>query len=287
MLTFQSDCIFQKTGNQEKIWTIPQLLESPNPLDGEPLAERNAAMKQVVDMAMEQYSELSEAALLRYDFWKQLIPGRVAEQHFEYETKNGKTHRFELTINHLGLFYKNISEQHSSGAGTVTEQLFSDFWFYGPLFPVPDLHIKKMLIATIRNAFIQGGSPASYHHFKLSDTASLPENRWEKSPIDLAESKRLFMDSGGQTHYIYLDGDGDRYFGTPSHEAKWRKELLENYEKRLGEEDNVAVLDFIARNMSLNGVDNIAELLEKIAKTAPPNVQKSLEVVIAGIKSKE
>lgn len=287
MLTFQSDCIFQKTGNLEKIWTIAQLLESPNPLDGEPLAERNAAMKQVVDMAMEQYSDLSEAALLRYDFWKQLIPGRVAEQHFEYETNADEIHCFELTINHLGLFYKNISEQHSSGAGTETEQLFSDFWFYGPLFPVPDLHIKKMLIATIRNAFIQGGSPASYHHFELSDTPSQPENRWEKGPIDLAKSKKLFMESGGQTQYIYLDGDGDRYFGTPSDEAIWRKELLEYYEKRLGEEDNVTVLEFIARNMSFNGVDNIAELLEKIAKTAPPNVRKSLEVVITGIKSKE
>ncbi len=352
MLELTENTIIQTPGGQAKIWTIPELLETPDPLPGEALAERNKAMQQAVVMAAEVYSELSETALLRYDFWKQLQPQRISEQRFEYTTKVTNTYHWELTINEAGLRYKDISGEYNAMPGKVSEQLFSDFWFYGPLLPIPDLNLRKLLVATIRNAFMQAGSPASYKHFdlfeypvqpvsplhwvigdyKVNDFITVrdygietgasnwhdgqlyldycsfenfltvppregsiitPEIRAEiekliarqttseraedrAAPDDNAESKRLFMDNGGQTHYIHLDGFGDVYKATAVEEAAWRAELIEQYTRRLSEEDHETTLAHIASTLGLNGVENVGDLLFEAAKTANPKVQQAL-----------
>ena len=167
MIHFTENEITQTTDSGSKTWTIPALLETHDPLAGEPLAERNAAMRQVVEMAEGMFSECSDAARLRYDFWKLLLPHRIGEQRFIYTTKVTDTYHWELTINELGLFYKDVSGEYTAMRGTVSEQLFSDFWFHGPLLPIPDLQVRKQLVAAIRNAFLQAGSPASYKHFDL------------------------------------------------------------------------------------------------------------------------
>lgn len=327
MLQFNGNTIQQHTPGFEKNWSIPALFETYDPLPGEALSTRNDAMRRGVEMAMDVYSDLSETARLRYDFWKQIRPERIEKEEFKYSIKITDTYQWILTINAEGLFYKDLSGQFSPKPGTVYEQLFSDFWFYGPLMPLPDLYTRKWIVAKIRNVFIQAGSLASYQHFrcfeypdfpvsplqwtdgdeKVSDfvtvrdfgiewgrtnwhdglvylnflsfehflnvplpeyvpitpemhskintliqkaqkasekaatersaegepSASLTysgEHYSEKSTLtqtqDNAESKQLFMDSGGQTHYIYLDGNGDRYSATPAEEAKWREELL-------------------------------------------------------------
>lgn len=370
MLQFTANTIIQQTDGREKIWTIPELLEQPEPLDGEPLTVRNEAMRQVVDMAMEMYSDLSVAALLRYDFWKQFKPQRIENQVFKYETAVSNTYQWELTINSEGLFYKDISGEYDARAGHVTEQLFSDFWFYGPCRPLPDLYTRKVLVAAIRNAFIQAGSPASYRHFTLfeyprpaeflmqwvegDDQASdfitvrahgieigrqnwrdglvylgfisfeqfihLPEERLSRlfstairqeieaflrphthpsptlserdrepsGPIFSTgihyserlqlntESKRLFMDNAGQTHAIYLKDNGANYAATPEQEAEWRKELLENYEKRIREEHDDATLAYLARMMKLNGAKHVEQLLYETARNATPVAKQGL-----------
>lgn len=369
MLQFESDSIVQTQNGIEKHWSIPMLLESHQPLLGESLPERNAAMQKVVAMAEDHFAELSAAARLRYDFWKQLIPQRIEEEHFAYEVKISEIYRWELTINSVGVFYQDISRLYSPAAGTVYEQLLSDFWFYGPLMPLPDLHTRKWLVAKIRNAFMQAGSSAAYNHFKLFDypqptivpqqwtegddnvsdyliirnfgietgrtnwhdglvyvaflsfehflqvpvaeqftiapkiraeiqrfltppsgtesanvvtpslTYTQDEHYTESQPHPAepnAESKRLFMDNGGLTHHIYLDGDGDRYHATAAEEAEWRKELLENYTQRIQEEDNGATLSHIARNMQYNGAKNVEELLIARVKDAPPKLKQGL-----------
>lgn len=326
MLQFTSNTIQQHTPSFEKNWSIPELFETYDPLSGEALSVRNDAMRRGVEMASELYNELSETARLRYDFWRQLRPERIEPEEFVYSVKITNTYQWALTINAEGLFYKDISGQFSPAPDKVYEQLFSDFWFYGPLMPLPDLHTRKWIIAKIRNAFIQAGSPASYQHFQFFEYPNFPvsplqwtdgddkvsdfvtvrdfgiewgRSNWhdglvylnflsfehflnvplpeyvpitpemrseinalisaqiaaekaatarpneeesiagltysgehysEKSTlaqvVDNAESKQLFMDSGGQIHYIYLDGNGDRYSATPAEEAKWREELL-------------------------------------------------------------
>lgn len=376
MLQFNGNNIQQNIDGFEKNWSIPTLFETYNPLPGEALSTRNDAMLRSLDVATDLYSELSETARLRYDFWKQLRPNRIEQEEFKYSIKITDTYQWSLTINSEGLFYKDISGQFSPRPGTIYEQLFSDFWFYGPIMPLPDLHTRKWIIAKIRNAFIQAGSPASYQHFqffeypkfpvsplqwtdgddKVSDfvtvrdfgiewgrtnwhdglvylnflsfehflyvplpeyvpitpelrseinvlisaqiaaekraiarpneeepTAGLTysgEHYSEKSTLtkvsDNAESKQLFMDNGGQIHYIHLDGNGDRYSATPVEEAEWRKELLERYAQRIQVEDDGAVLTHIARNMQLNGAPNVEDLLLAAAENATPKAKQGL-----------
>lgn len=377
MFQFCGNIIQQNTSGFEKEWTIPELFETYNPLPGEALNARNQAMRNAVDVAMDMYSDLSETARLRYDFWKQLCSERIEREEFKYSIKITNTYQWTLTINAEGLFYKDISGQFSPRPGMVYEQLFSDFWFYGPLMPLPDLHTRKWIIAKIRNAFIQAGSPASYQHFQCFEYPRFPvsplqwtdgdaqasdfvtvrdfgiewgrsnwhdglvylnflsfehflnvplpehvpitpamraeinelinaqmalekvntarsndleqagglsfsagENYSEKSTIallaDNAESKRLFMNNGGLTHYIYLDGNGDRYSATPAEEAKWRAELLENYTQRIKVEDDGVILTHIARNMQLNGATNVEDLLLAAAENAPPKSKQGL-----------
>ncbi len=180
MIQFTENGIRQELGTTKK-WSVAELLEAYEPLSGEPLAVRNEAMKALIPLAEELYGELSETALLRYDFWKQLLPRRIAEQKFMYTTKVTNTYEWELTINPEGLFYKDVSPEYSQVPGKVHEQLFSDFWFFGPLLPIPDLQVRKQLVANIRNAFAQVGSPASYKHFELFEyPMGLDGPSWEE-----------------------------------------------------------------------------------------------------------
>ena len=166
MLTFLENCILQKSAGAKKNWSVQELLEIYEPLSGEPLAIRNGAMKRLLPMAEDVYSELSETAILRYHFWKQLQPQRINVQQFEYSIKISQTYHWELSVTPEGLFYKDISPLYGQMPGMVHEQLFSDFWFYGPMMPLPDLGIRQQVVANIRNAFLQIG-PVSQKHFQL------------------------------------------------------------------------------------------------------------------------
>jgi len=356
MLEIKENKIIQTIGDQKKEWSIQELLEIPDPLSGEPLELRNAAMFKLVEMAEVLYSELSKTALLRYDFWKQFKPDRIVEQKFQYTTKVTHTYQWELTINSKGLHYKDISGDYTPQLGAVTDQLFSDFWFYGPSLPIPELFLRKQLVAIIRNAFIQAGSPASYKHFELfeyptigdltrhwvngdhnvSDFISIrdygieigatnwhdglvylkflsfehfltvpssensiitPEIRVEieallqrkatyKKLEDIthpeinAVSKRLFMDNAGQVQYIHLHGFGEDYKASYSEEAAWRAELIDQYIHRLSVEENEFTILHIAKNLELNGVKNIGELIFTAAKNATPKGRQTLSKIL-------
>jgi hypothetical protein len=188
MLGFTENQVIQRLDNFEKTWTIPDLLESYAPLAGEPLAERNAAIRQLLPLAKELYSELSDAARLRYDFWKQLKPERIPVEHWKYTTKISDTYHWELTLTPEGVYYKDVSGVYWNPPGRVSEQILSDFWFYGPLLPIPDLKPRQWLTAHIRNAFLQAGSPAFYAHFKLFEYPSL------KNPVIWEEGDHKAQD---------------------------------------------------------------------------------------------
>lgn len=180
MVQFSINNIVQEVYGVKRTWTIPELLETYEPLGGEPLAERNEVMKRILPSAEEQFSQLSETARLRYEFWKQLRTTRIEERSYRYSVTISDTYRWELTINPSGLFYKDLTPMYGQQAGQVHEQLFSDFWFYGPLMPVPDLETRQQLVANIRNAFLQVG-PVSQQHFPLFEYPALPIDRfWEE-----------------------------------------------------------------------------------------------------------
>ena len=205
MLIFREYHVLQKLKGVERAWPVAELLTCFEPLTGEPLAVRMEAMQQeVLDMAEEVFGELSEEALLRYHFWKQLRTSRIEERKYEYTVKVSNTYRWELTVNSKGLFYKDLTPMYGQMAGQVHEQLFSDFWFYGPLMPLPDLDTRKWVVAQIRNAFLQIG-PVSQKHFPLFEYPKLPIDRfWEEGDHkrkDFVNLRYFGIEAGAQNWY--------------------------------------------------------------------------------------
>lgn len=381
MLQFNENSILQTGDGFEKNWSIPELFECYDPLPGEPLADRNNAFQQIRYAAEEMYSELSPAARLHYEFWKQVRPQHIPEVRFEYTTKVTDTYKWELLLNPEGLYFKDISGEYGP-AGTVYPQLLSDYWFFGPLMPLPELDDRKWVIAHIRNTFIQMGGPAYHGHFKLfeypapqistqvwedgdhnasdfvtlrdygveygrqnwhdglvylnflsfeqfqtrpddlpqiltpdirqgihqyllgeASTAPLPgheiarystkmtythpvEVKKEPEPLPFKVSagdevsKQLFMDNGGRTHYIHMDGNGDLYKATHLEEEAWRKELIEQRTQRLKVETNETVLCGIAETLLYNKATNVKEMLLERAATANDRDKQTIAIVL-------
>lgn len=176
MLQLKDKVVIQLQNSNERTWTVTDLLGHYDPLPHEPLAIRNEAIRHLLPTALECYDELSEAALLHYDFWKNLLPQRIEACQFNYQTQVSHICPWELTINENGLIYRDKGrvQDYSPHGQAVYHQLFSDFWFYGPLMPIPELSLRKKLVAIIRNAFLQAGSKASYAHFALFEYPVFP-----------------------------------------------------------------------------------------------------------------
>ncbi len=208
MLEFKGTYIHQTLGSLEKDWSIPELFTCYEPLVGEPLAVRLYAMQQMVYVAEEHYGELSEAGQLRYHFWKQLRTSRIEERRYKYSVKISDTYHWELTVNSEGLFYKDLNPMYDQMAGQVHEQLFSDFWFYGPLMPMPNLDDRKWVVSQIRNAFLQIG-PVSQKHFELFEYPKLPiDHFWEEGDHNAKDFVNM------------------RYFGLESGRTNWHDGLV-------------------------------------------------------------
>ncbi|MBI1226528.1 MAG: hypothetical protein GC192_14940 [Bacteroidetes bacterium] len=209
MLLFKTNTIHQKLDYQEKEWTLEELFTSYEPLSSEPLAVRVGAMQQAVFMAEEYFSELSEVAQLRYDFWKQLRTNRIEERQYKYSVTGRDTYQWELTVNSQGLFYKDLNPMYGEMAGRVHEQLFSDFWFYGPLMPMPNLNDRKWAVSQIRNAFLQIG-PVSQKHFELFEYPKPSAVRnWEEG--DHVAKDYLDMQQYGLEYTRWNWHDGPTY----------------------------------------------------------------------------
>ncbi|MDJ1501936.1 hypothetical protein [Xanthocytophaga agilis] len=347
MIHFEGDTIYQNNGKTKKSWAVSAFLETYNVLGEEPLETQNKLFKEIIPIAEEYYDTLSETARIRYDFWKQIELNRITPQTFTYTTQVATTiKQWELTISPEGLYYRDISGSYKQ-PNQLLPQLISDFWFYGPLWPIPDLYTRKLLVATIRNAFMQVGSIASYKHFQLFEypviantkqwtsgdyhassfvivrdygieygdqnfhdgllflgffsfehclncrdlaTKQLgqqavseinrltqPDNKpvtntsaniiSTKPAISNERSKQLYMDNGGQIHYIYLDGFGDEYHATQADEAQWKQELIQKYTERLQEETNETLLASLLRSLAYHNVTNGEAILLNRAST--------------------
>ncbi len=177
MLQIEADKIIQKIGSYQRVWSIPELLEAHNPFFGEPLAERTAALRQAVEMGMKLYDELSERARLYIDFWEKFDPQKIREQDLKYTAISNSTEYNIVTINELGLFYTDFSGGASVERGYVVEQLLSDFWFFGPLRPIPELGVRQELVNVLKKAFTHRECPASMAHFELFEYPEMPDPR--------------------------------------------------------------------------------------------------------------
>ncbi|MFN0175956.1 MAG: hypothetical protein ACKVU0_14995 [Saprospiraceae bacterium] len=182
MVYFTENNLIQESPTGTKIWSIPELLETPNPLPDLPLFDRNAALRKAAEMANKNVDALSKTALLQLDFWKYFQPAKILECTYIYPSATNSTHRWELTINKLGLFYTDISGEYYYPPGHVFEQLFSDFWFYGPLQPIPELSMREKIVGLIRDAFLSPDGRAAGAHFELFEYPELDDSSlfWEE-----------------------------------------------------------------------------------------------------------
>jgi len=177
MLQIEENRIIQKIGSYQRVWSIPELLEAHNPFFGEPVAERTAALRHAVEMGLRMYDELSERARLYIDFWEKFNPEKIREQDLKYASISNSDDYTILTINELGLFYTDFSGGASAEQGNVVEQLLSDFWFFGPLRPIPELGVRQELVNVLKKAFTHRECPASKAHFELFEYPEKPDPR--------------------------------------------------------------------------------------------------------------
>ncbi|MBL7810336.1 MAG: hypothetical protein JNN28_21110 [Saprospiraceae bacterium] len=173
MLYFTENTLKLETASGPKSWTVQELLEMPDPLSELPLAARNAALRKASELASRSVGELTEIVRLKADFWLQFRPGNISERTYVYSSTPGSNNQWELTINGLGLSYKDISGEYYYPPGKITEQLFSDFWFYGPLQPLPDLRMREQIVALMREAFQDTACLAAGAHFALFEYPAL------------------------------------------------------------------------------------------------------------------
>jgi len=197
MLYFNENGLTLETDSITKTWSIPELLEMPNLLFGQTLAERNAALRKAAEIAAEGSAKLSETAALQVDFWKNFQPSKIPDRTYIYPTSSDTANHWELTINRLGLYYKDLSSEYDSRPGWVSEQLFSDFWFYGPLQPIPELKLREKISACIREAFLDPDCPAARAHFELFEYPPLNDSNLYWSEGDYKRNDFISVRSNG------------------------------------------------------------------------------------------
>ncbi|MBN8676626.1 MAG: hypothetical protein J0M29_00285 [Chitinophagales bacterium] len=182
MVYFTENILNLETASGLKSWTVQELLEMPDPLSELALAARNAALRKAAELVNKSAGEITEIVRLKADFWLQFSPGNISECTYLYTSNPDSNNHWELTINGLGLSYKDISGEYYYPPGKVTEQLFSDFWFYGPLQPLPDLRMREKIIALMREAFQDPECLAAGAHFDLFEYPALTDSGlyWEE-----------------------------------------------------------------------------------------------------------
>lgn len=161
---------------------MADLLEHHAPLSGEPLGERMAALQKAAIWGIQHPADLSQIAHLHLDFWLHFQPLKISPHTFVYKTGAASAPYIALTINESGLFYQDVSEGIESPAAEPDTQLFSEFWFYGPNRPIPDLALRQKLVERMKTAFDDPGCPAATAHFELFEypKTSAEGLRWEE-----------------------------------------------------------------------------------------------------------
>lgn len=204
MFYFTADQIVQQRGSIEQRWTVSELLEAFDPLPDEPLGERHAALQKAVEMALQAPETLSERARLHLNFWTNLQTRNIPERTYVYQAGE----RWELSISPLGLVYRDVAQQYNSLNRGITEQLFSDFWFFGPDCPIPGLALRTELVNIIRSALADPDGAAAQAHFPLFEypQKSIENLFWEEGNHVRHDWFRVIPHGLEMGHSTFRDG---------------------------------------------------------------------------------
>ncbi len=194
-----------------KVWTMADILNSHAPLDGEPIADRMEAVQKAVNWATENPTMLSETAHLHLDFWRHFRTDNIREQTFVYKLHDRDTSYTELTMNESGIFYQGRAHEHSPWVPVVKEQLFSEFWLYGPKEPIPDFWLRTKVLERVRRGFVKEDCLAATSHFDLFEypKKSLEGLYWEEG--NHVRTDFIRVSSGGieMGYWTFRDPPGE------------------------------------------------------------------------------
>jgi hypothetical protein len=160
----------------EKTWNPVEVFNSYVPFENESLEEQNNLYKALVSSYNGE--QLTEIGKQKLEFWKILDLEKIEGKQFNYNTQVSFTYPWKLEINREGISYSDLSNNY--GSNNIYWQNFSDYYFYGPLMPIPLPEIRKQLIEIIRKAFLPSSSdqPRPFSIFDYPDTKSVHTPDW-------------------------------------------------------------------------------------------------------------
>ena len=143
--------------------SFPELFASYNPLEHIPLKDQEGIFEFISKC---EIPHLQGKAFHCLEFWKSHPLINFTGITYTYETKISDSYKWQLEISASGILYKDISGSYGL-PGAVYEQTLADFWFYGPLMPVPDITLRSGLLDQIKAGVGQSGFSFLESHFPL------------------------------------------------------------------------------------------------------------------------
>lgn len=172
MIIREGENIVISSAGKNEMLSLNDVLESWNPLATEPITERIEFFKHLaLDPAIADLP-LSDVALKIIEFWQHFNPDLILRISRKYVLTSGSTHHWEIQAGPGGLFFKDIDGHYGFPPKTY-EQIFSDFFFFGPPVPIPDVELRIELLKFIQMAFTKPLNPVSSMHFPLFEYPKL------------------------------------------------------------------------------------------------------------------
>lgn len=172
MIIRENDSVIIRESEKYTILGLNEVLESWDALSSEPLADRIEFFKNLAQDPDILHLQLSEFANKVIGFWRYFIPDLVPNFSRIYELPSEGSPKFEIQISPLGLIFKDLKGQYGFPP-TTYEQIFSDYFFFGPPVPIPDIGLRIELLKCIQMAFSKSGNPISSTHFPLFEYPKL------------------------------------------------------------------------------------------------------------------
>ena len=114
---------------------VVEFFKMHNPFDELSLADQVQLIHSLSELVVIKYERGQQISDI-LAFWKYYPDLQIADRTFSFETKITDVSRWNLHLNKNGLIWHDLSS-HYSQTNRVIEQNFADFWFYGPVYPLP------------------------------------------------------------------------------------------------------------------------------------------------------
>ncbi len=109
---------------------------------------------------------LSYRSFSEFQFWLAQSKLNLIEKVFKYESKVTNTSYWEIKLSNSGIQYVDESGCYHH-PGVIIEQSLADFWFYGPLYPIPDSKLRIEIIQFLKASLLMSGFLYPDSHFKI------------------------------------------------------------------------------------------------------------------------